>query len=840
MASNNFIDKFTEDAQQVLNDSLQVLAQRRQNQLEVEHIMLALLRQPNGVLPQVLGELEIERAPLERAVQEKLDNLPKQMYPATTSGTNYINLYIAPRVQQLFATADMLRQYQGEEKINSTHILVALVSNEEEPGAKLLGEFGADQDRVMQSLGFEANPTTDQDERQGDGKALTKFTTNFNKLAQEGKLDPIIGRDDEIQRVMQVLSRRSKNNPVLIGEPGVGKTAIAEGLAQKIINGDIPENLKDKEVLSLDMAGLLAGTKLRGEFEERLKAIIEEVRAAQGKYILFIDEIHTVVGAGATSGAMDASQIIKPSLARGELQVLGATTLDEYRKHIEKDAALERRFAPVLIDEPSVADTIDMLKILRPRYEAHHGLQITDAALFAAAELSERYITNRFLPDKAIDLIDEASSKVRMAGFDKGNPFKELEARIQELTGEMEEAASRQDYEQAAKLKVEQVRLQQELDDKKAANPEAQAKGIVDEEDIAEVISTMTGIPVKRMLDDEIKKLLDMENHLHQRVIGQEDAIVAVSDAIRRSQSGLRDPKRPIGSFIFLGPTGVGKTELVKALAEFLFDNENAMTRIDMSEYMEPHSVSRLIGSPPGYVGYDEGGQLTEAVRRRPYQIILFDEIEKAHPEVFNVMLQMLDDGRLTDGQGRTVDFKNTLVIMTSNVGTARFKERGLGFTTNNEEAERQRENDRMRDQVMQELRGSFRPEFLNRIDEIIIFSHLSQQEIGQIVKLMMSDVTKRLASRGIKLEITDEALAYLGREGYDKIYGARPLRRVIQRKLENSLSKLLLDGQFKAGDTIVVTYDPAIGQDLSFVKAEGAGQSPLSFPANREVGLAA
>jgi ATP-dependent Clp protease ATP-binding subunit ClpC len=828
----NFIDKFDESAQRVLNNSLQILVEGRHNQLEIEHLLLALLNQPNGVLPQVMERLGVEAVRLEQELQTRLKRLPTQSYSDTgNNGVVNLRLFIAPGLQRLFGIADMVRQYQGQPKINPEHLLLAIVNSPEEPAAQLLGQLGMDQAQVVEVLqDITGRPVmADTETEKQQASALEKYSVNLSKLAREGKLDPIVGREGEISRVLQILSRRTKNNPVLIGAPGVGKTAIAEGLAQKIESHDVPEFLVGKQVYSLDLPGMVAGSKLRGEFEERLKAVIDEVREAQGKVILFLDELHNVVGAGGTAGAMDASQIVKPALARGEMQVLGATTLDEYRKYIEKDAALERRFAPVLVEEPSVADTIEMLRILRPKYEAHHDLTITDEALVAAAELSERYINNRFLPDKAIDLVDEAASKVRLDRFDKPAPLKQKETQLKEKADEMEAAADRQDYEKAAQLKVEYAQLKQEIEAEKSGLPEV--KALVDEETIAEIISASTGIPVKRMLDTEMKKLLEMESYLHQRVIGQEEAIVAVSDAIRRARSGLRDPKRPIGSFIFLGPTGVGKTELVKALAEFLFDSEDALTRIDMSEYMEPHSVSRLIGSPPGYVGYDEGGQLTEAVRRRPYQIILFDEIEKAHPEVFNVMLQMLDDGRLTDGQGHTVDFKNTLVIMTSNVGTARIRERALGFSTGaaGESAEEKRNNDRMKDQVMQELRGSFRPEFLNRIDEIIIFSHLTQAEINQIIKLMLKDVEARLASRGITLSLTDEALNLLAREGYDRVYGARPLRRVIQRQLENALSKLLLEGRFHAGDTVVVDLEPGQANQLRFTSVVPAQSLELA-----------
>ena len=828
--NNNFLDKFNEGSQRVLTASFELVAQSRHSKLEVEHVLVALLRQPNGLLPQVMERLQVDTAKVNQAAQESLDRLPHVAKPATTPGIN-VSMQIAPEVQQLFTIAEGFRRQHGVPQIGPEHIVMALVSASNVPASEMLRENGLEPDAVLQVL-MTLDPSAGQEEEAGGQSKLAKYSVDLTKLAQEGKLDPIIGRDNEIQRVLQILSRRNKNNPVLIGEPGVGKTAIAEGLAQKIVAGDVPEHLTGKQVVSLDIAGLVAGSKLRGEFEERLKAIMDEVRKAEGKIILFIDEVHNVVGAGSASGSMDASQIIKPALARGELQVLGATTLTEYRKHIEKDAALERRFAPVMVNEPSVVDTIEMLRILRPKYEAHHKLTITDQALVAAAELSERYITNRFLPDKAIDLVDESAAKVRLDKYRSvaANPLKKLEATLKDLSDKMEAAAADQNYEQAANFKQEWVIAQQAYDTAKAAIPEeVKTEPVVDEEVIAELVSKSTGIPVSRMLDSEMKKLLEMEKHLHERVIGQEEAIIAVSDAIRRSRSGLRDPNRPIGSFIFLGPTGVGKTELVKALAGYMFDDDNAMVRIDMSEYMESHSVSRLIGSPPGYVGYDEGGQLTEAVRRRPYQIILFDEIEKAHPEVFNVLLQLLDDGRLTDGQGRTVDFKNTVIIMTSNAGTARIKERGLGFSTGTDSHEEKRANDRMRDGVMTELRNSFRPEFLNRIDEIIIFSHLAEAQIGQIVHLMLKELEERLAAKHMGLALSEAALALLAKEGYDRVYGARPLRRVIQRKLENQLSRSLLNGQFVEGDTIGVEVDPANGQELTFTKVKSATR-PLSL----------
>ncbi len=835
MAMNPF-DKFTEKAQEVLTNSYQILMEARHSQLDVEHILMAMLQQKDGVTAQVLERMAVDINLVKKAVQDKLDVTPKLAFPSTGGfqGIN-VSMYITPRLQQLFANADSERTRLQDEYISTEHLFLAMTASPSDPTALLLKRFGIDKERIYQALQeVRGNQRVTDQQAESKYQILAKYSIDLTKMAREHKLDPVIGRDEEIRRVMQVLSRRTKNNPVLIGEPGVGKTAVAEGLAQKIESGDVPENLQDKRVLALDIAGLVAGSKFRGEFEERMKAVMDEVRRAQGEVILFIDEIHTVVGAGGAEGAIDASNMLKPALARGELQVVGATTLDEYRKRIEKDAALERRFAPVLIGEPSVDDTILMLRGLRPKYEAHHGLTITDTALVAAAQLSERYISDRFLPDKAIDLIDEAAAKVRIDMFSAPASVKGKEAKIKELSIEMEAAAIKLDYEKAARLKYEHDSLKKQYDAERAEwLKDKKIDDVVDEEDIAEIISKSTGIPVSRMMEGEMKKLLEMEARLHDRVIGQEEAIRAVSDAIRRARSGLRDPNRPIGSFIFLGPTGVGKTELVKALANFLFDSEDAMVRIDMSEYMEKHTISRLIGSPPGYVGYDEGGQLTEAVRRRPYQIVLFDEIEKAHPEVFNVLLQLLDDGRLTDGHGRTVDFKNTVVIMTSNVGTARIRERALGFSygggSNRQADEEKRENEAMKTQVMQELKESFRPEFLNRVDETIIFSHLNQAEITQIIKLMMKEVIGRLAVKGMELQLTEEALDFFAREGYDRVYGARPLRRVIQRKLENHLSKLLLDNQFVEGDVIMVAMDPENPKELTFKKGEGVANLPKS-----------
>ena len=795
-------ERFTEQAQEALALSQEIVRQYHHSQWDVEHILLALLRQERGLVGDILRELGIDVETARRQVEAALEKSPKVAYEAE-------QIYATPRVAQLLTKAGEEASRLKDEFIGTEHLLVAMAGEEKGEAAGILHHLGIDQEKVYRALQRLRGGHRVTDARaESKYRSLEKYGRDLTELARVGRLDPVIGREEEIKRIMQILTRRTKNNPVIVGDAGVGKTALAEGLAQKIAADDVPDSLKGRKVVALDMGSLVAGSKFRGEFEERLKAVIDEVRQAQGEVILFIDEIHTVVGAGAAEGAIDASNMLKPALAHGELQCVGATTLDEYRKFIEKDKALERRLQPVFVGEPSVESTVEMLKGLRPRYEAHHKIKISDDALEAAAKLSQRYISDRFLPDKAIDLIDEAASKLRIDTESAPPEVKSLEQRLKQLANEEEAVSQRQDYEQAAGLKAERMRLEDEYNRAKGNwLKQERIDEVVDEEDIARLISNWTGIPVSQMLEGEAEKLLHMEERLHERVVDQEEAVGAISEAIRRSRAGLKDPRRPIGSFMFLGPTGVGKTELAKTLAWFMFDDENAMVRLDMSEYQEKHTVSRLIGAPPGYVGYEEGGQLTEAVRRRPYRVILLDEVEKAHPEVFNTLLQILDDGRLTDGHGRTVDFKNSVVIMTSNTGVELIKREGsIGFGTQKDEAKTRKQSyEAMKDKVMTAVKKTFRPEFINRIDEIIVFHELTEEQLRSIVNLMLEDLQKRLSERKLGVELTEAAKSWLAKEGYDPIYGARPLRRVIERYVENPLSTKLLRGELNEGDTVVV-----------------------------------
>jgi ATP-dependent Clp protease ATP-binding subunit ClpC len=810
-------ERFTEQAQEALALSQELLRQYHHTQWDVEHILLALLQQEHGLVGDILGELGVAVEAVRQQVMAALEKFPKAAYEAA-------QVYATPRIANLIRRAGEEADRLKDEFIGTEHLLIAVAGEEKGEAASILKRFGVDQEKVYRALQDIRGGHRVTDARaESKYRSLAKYGRDLTEFARRGKLDPVIGREEEIKRVMQILTRRTKNNPVIVGDAGVGKTAIAEGLAQKIVADDVPDSLKGRKVVALDMGALVAGSKFRGEFEERLKAVIDEVRQSQGEIILFIDEIHTVVGAGAAEGAIDASNMLKPALAHGELQCVGATTLDEYRKFIEKDKALERRLQPVFIGEPSVEATIEMLKGLRPRYEAHHKIKISDAALEAAARLSQRYISDRYLPDKAIDLIDEAASKLRIDTESAPPEVKSLEQRVKHLINEEEAASQRQDYEHAAQLKAERLRLEEEYERAKTKwLQEEKIDGVVDAEDIAQLISKWTGIPVSQMMEGEAEKLLHMEERLHERLVNQDEAVRAISEAIRRSRAGLKDPSRPIGSFIFLGPTGVGKTELAKTLARFLFDDENAMVRLDMSEYQERHTVSRLIGAPPGYVGYEEGGQLTEAVRRRPYRVILLDEIEKAHPEVFNSLLQILDDGRLTDGHGRTVDFKNTVVIMTSNVGVEFIKrDMTIGFAAKKEEAKSQKQAyETMKEKVLAEMKKTFRPEFINRIDEIIVFHQLTEEQLRSIVELMVKDLQGRLADRKLNIELTEGAKSWLVKEGYDPVYGARPLRRAIERYVENSLSTKLLRGEFSQGDTVMVD----LGDDgLTFTVRKGA-----------------
>ncbi len=873
------INRFTEKAQEALAAAQQLAVRLSYQQVDVEHLLLALLEQEQGLASPILRKCDVSVETLKERVQRELERLPK--VSVTSGGPDQV--YITGRLNRLLAQSEQEAQRLKDDFVSVEHILLALTEDTGTAG-RTLKEFGVTRERLMRALQeVRGHQRVTSQNPEGTYQALERYGRDLTQLARQGKLDPVIGRDDEIRRVIQVLSRRTKNNPVLIGEPGVGKTAIVEGLATRIVRGDVPEGLKNRRVVSLDMGALIAGAKYRGEFEERLKAVLKEVQSSQGEIILFIDELHTVVGAGKAEGAMDAGNLLKPMLARGELHCIGATTLDEYRKHIEKDAALERRFQPVLVDQPSVEDTISILRGLKERYEVHHKVTIKDSALVAAAVLSNRYITDRFLPDKAIDLVDEAAAKLRTEIDSMPSELDEIHRRVMQLEIEREalkketDPASRDRLakleKELADLKAEQDALRaqwkeekegvqrlgelreqleqarRELDLAKQAGDLARASELqygklpdlerqirvleltqsgglgnrrliqeeVTEEDIAEVVSRWTGIPVSKLLEGEIQKLLHLPEELHQRVIGQDEAVKAVAEAVVRARSGLKDPNRPIGSFIFLGPTGVGKTELARALAEFLFDDERAMIRIDMSEYQEKHTVARLLGAPPGYVGFEEGGQLTEAVRRRPYCVILFDEIEKAHHDVFNVLLQLLDDGRLTDGQGRTVDFKNTLVIMTSNIGSHRILDYRGSFAGDSYE--------RMKETVLEELRRHFRPEFLNRVDDIIVFHALSEDHLKEIVDIQLGRLRERLAERHMRLELTDEARTHLVRVGYDPTYGARPLKRAIQKEIETQLARLLLQGEVRDGQTVVVDFDPARGE-LTFTPQTAATES--------------
>ncbi len=795
-------DNFTDQARAILVRSQQIVQELQHTQWDAEHVLLALLEEEGGAPFRVLLDLGVDVAEMRRRTQAALHG-----YPTAAYGGGQI--YQTTRVTALLERSKDEAARLKDDFIGSEHVLIALAQEREGEAAAIFKEFGVDQERVYQALArIRGSHRVTDPNAESKYRSLERYTVDLTALAGAGKLDPVVGREDEVRRVMQVLTRRTKNNPVLIGEAGVGKTAIVEGLAQRIVAEDVPDTLLKKRVLSLDMGALVAGSKFRGEFEERLKAVVDEVKEAQGEVVMFIDEMHMMVGAGAAEGGMDASNLLKPALSRGELQCVGATTNEEYRRYIERDSALERRLQPIWVDEPSVEEAVEILRGLKSRYEAHHKVAISDAALEASARLSQRYLTGRHLPDKAVDLIDEAASKIRLDAQSLPQEIKDLERRILQLRHDEAFDAERGDYERAATLRTERLQAEQQSSaGREAYFEERNIDMQVDAEDIADLVFQWTGIPVASLMEAEKDKLVHMEGRLSQRVVGQEEAVAAVSDALRRAYAGLKSAKRPIGSFIFMGPTGVGKTELVRALAEFLFDDEDAMVRLDMSEYMEKHTVSRLIGAPPGYVGFEEGGQLTEAVRRRPFRVVLFDEIEKAHPDVFNVLLQILEDGRLTDGHGRTVSFRNAVIVMTSNLGVGGVDGRPMGLT---DIASGRGEREQQRRHVEHELKRAFRPEFLNRIDEVIIFEQLDQGHILQIVDLLMREVRQNLAEQGVSVELTEAARAWLAKEGFDPTFGARPLRRAIQRFVENPLAKRILAGEFEEGQAILAD----VGED--------------------------
>ncbi|MFY9156330.1 MAG: ATP-dependent Clp protease ATP-binding subunit ClpC [Chloroflexi bacterium ADurb.Bin120] len=812
-------DRFTERAQEAAQRAAEIIQRYGHTQIDTEHILLALIEQPQGVIPQLFATLNIDG----ENFKERLDYILRTSPKANIFGGGAGQVLITPRVKRIVDQANQEAYNLKDDYISTEHLFLAILSERNTPSSRLLEDVGITRQRVMDAIDeLRGGQKVTDPKAETRYRTLEKYSRDLTQLAREGKLDPVIGRDTEILRLIQILCRRTKNNPVLIGEAGVGKTAIVEGLSQKVATDDVPEILMGKRVISLDLGAMIAGSRFRGEFEERLKASIEEIQRSEGEIILFIDELHTVVGAGAAQGAMDASSMLKPALARGELQCVGATTLDEYHKYIEKDAALERRFAPIYVEEPSVDDTIEMLYGLRDRYEAHHKVTFSDEALVQAAKLSARYVTDRRLPDKAIDLIDEAAAKLRVTLYSLPDDLKKVKNEIDRLMKEEENAGVERDYQRAARLKSDRLRLEGEFNHLRDRwEQEHKLDEVVDVSDITEVISQWTGIPVSQMLEDEKDKLLQMEDRLHEHLVGQAKAVEALADAIRRARSGLKDPRRPIGSFIFIGPSGVGKTELAKALADFLFDDEDALVRIDMSEYREQHSVSRLFGAPPGYVGYEEGGQLTEAVRRRPYRVVLFDEIEKAHPEVWNALLQILDDGRLTDGQGRVVDFRNTVLIMTSNLGTEYVTKGGtLGFLSSTDESDKAD-----KEKIEKALKGAFRPEFLNRIDEIILFSQLSKDDMEKIVVLQMKEIQVRLADHGLQVELSEAARLWLANEGYDPAFGARPLKRALQKHVESPLSISLLSGEFVYGDTVLIDIED---EQVVFKKKKAASVPDL------------